>query len=105
MKLFEMIFAGFILLFIYFITIACIFNLLDDWKFYKKYRKRKIIQVIKNSIAFILMLIMSVFLTFAFVSDYRHPENKVKQLKNHVESAQKALNDYLEKHPEYKEKE
>ena len=87
----------------YLMTIAAFCNLLDDWNFYKGFKKIWIKCIIKNTLMLLLLLFLSIFETYCFITDIRHPENKVEILKNHVESAQKALDKYLEEHPEYKE--
>ena len=84
-------------------TIAAFCNLLDDWNFYKSIKKQWIKHVIENTLMLLFLLFISVVGTYCFIIDIRHPENKVETLKSHVKSAQKALDKYLEEHPEYKE--
>lgn len=87
----------------YLTTIAAFCNLLDDWNFYKGIKKQWIKHIIGSTLILLFVLFISIVGTYAFIKDIRHPENKVEVLKSHVESAQKALDEYLEEHPEYKE--
>ena len=103
MSVLESFGAIVMLLCVYFMTIVVFSNLIDDWCFLKYDRKAWIKQLIKNVLVSLFLLLMSVVGTYTFIKSVRHPENKVKVLKRHVESAQKALDEYLEKHPEYKE--
>ena len=92
-----------ILVGLYLMTIASFCNLLDDWNFYKGIKKQWIKHIIENVLMLLFLLFISIVGTCCFIIDIRHPENKVEILKNHAESAQKALDKYLEEHPEYKE--
>ena len=84
-------------------TIASFCNLLDDWNFYKGIKKQWIKHIIENILMLLFFLFISIVGTYCFIIDIRHPENKLETLKSHVESAQRALDKYLEEHPEYKE--
>ena len=88
---------------VYLMTIAAFCNLLDDWNFYKGIKKPWIKHIIENVLILLCLLFISIAGTYCFIIDIRHPENKVETLKSHIESAQKALDKYLEEHPEYKE--
>ena len=87
----------------YLMTIASFCNLLDDWNFYKGIKKQWIKHIIENILMLLFFLFISIAGTYCFITDIRHPENKLETLKSHVESAQRALDKYLEEHPEYKE--
>ena len=87
----------------YLMTIASFCNLLVDLNFYKGIKKQWIKHVIENVLMLLFLLFINIVGTYWFIIDIRHPKNKVETLKNHVESAQKALDKYLEEHPEYKE--
>lgn len=84
-------------------TIASFCNLLDDLNFYKGIKKQWIKHIIENILMLLFLLFISIVGTCCFIIDIRHPENKVETLKSRAESAQKALDKYLEEHPEYKE--
>ena len=87
----------------YFMTTVSFCNLIDDWCFLKYDRKEWVKQLIKNVLIFLFLLSISIIGTYAIIKNARHPENKVEILKSHVESAQRALDEQLEKHPEFKE--
>ncbi len=89
----------------YLVTIAAFCNLLDDLNFYKGIKKQWIKHIIENTLLLLFSLFISVVGTYCFTIDIRYPENKIETLKSRAESAQKALDKYLEEHPEYKEEE
>ena len=103
MRNIEIIGTIIILIGSYLMTIAAFCNLLDDWSFYKGFKKQWIKHIIENMLSLLFLLFTSTVGTCCFITDIKHPENKLEALKNHVESAQKALDKYLEEHPEYKE--
>ena len=87
----------------YLMTIAAFCNLLDDLNFYKDIKKQWIKHIIENILMLLFFLFISIAGTYCFIIDIRHPENKVRTLKNRAENAQKTLDKYLEEHPEFKE--
>ena len=92
-----------LLLTVYFMTLAAFSNLLDDWSSLKHDRKVWIKSLIKNLLVLLFLLLISIFGTYCFILDIKHPEHKVDVLKSNVEGSQRALDKYLEEHPEYKE--
>lgn len=86
-----------------FLCITAFCNMLDDWSLHNQYKKRRIINLIRNVFIFILATVCTTLLILGFVNEIRYPENQVKTLKMKVDNAQKRLDNYLEEHPEFKE--
>lgn len=85
-----------------FVCVAAFCNMFDDLSFYSGYKVRITI-LIRNIFIFILVVVCTTLLILGFVNEIRHPENQVKTLKMRVDDAQERLENYLEKHPEFKE--